>query len=69
MVVGTLVGAGIALPMKAFELAEWIPGVRDVATAMLVRRVEQLIAGYGHARFTTDATKYRPAVAAPAPAA
>jgi hypothetical protein len=31
--------------------------------------VEGLLTRYGHARFTTDATKYRPAVAAPATAA
>ena len=64
VVIGTLVGAGIALTMKAFELAEAIPVVRDVATAILVKRVEQLIAGYGHARFTTDASKYRSTAAA-----
>jgi hypothetical protein len=46
--------------MKAFDLAEWIPGVRNVATWILTKRVEQLIASYGHARFTTDAAKYRP---------
>ena len=52
--------------MKAFDLAEWIPGVRDVATAILVKRVEQQIASYGRARFTTDASKYRPTSAAAA---
>ncbi|MBM4267052.1 MAG: DUF2236 domain-containing protein [Deltaproteobacteria bacterium] len=66
VVVGSLVGAGIALQMKAFDLAEWIPGVRDVATAILVKRVEQQIASYGRARFTTDASKYRPTSAAAA---
>lgn len=66
VVVGTLVGAGIALSMKAFDIAEGIPVVRDVASWILTRRVEQLIAGYGHARFTTDAAKYRPATRAAA---
>jgi hypothetical protein len=64
LVVGTLVGLGIAAQVKAFELAESIPGVRELATAFLVKRVEQLIASYGHARFTTDASKYRPSAAA-----
>lgn len=64
VVLGTLVGVGIAAQVKAFELAEMIPGVRDVASWYLARRVEQLVAGYGHARFTTDASKYRPTAAA-----
>ena len=64
VVIGGLVGAGIALQVNAFEIAEQIPGVRDVASWILERRVEQLIAGLGHARFTTDASKYRPTAAA-----
>ena len=66
VVVGALVGAGIMLQMKAFDVAESIPGVRDVASWILTRRVEQLIASYGHAKFTTDAAKYRPTTAAAA---
>ena len=64
VVVGALVGAGIALQVKAFDLAASIPGVRDLARAILLKRVEQQIASYGHARFTTDASKYRPTAAA-----
>jgi hypothetical protein len=64
ILVGSLVGAGITLQMKAFDLAESIPIVRDVATAILVKRVQDLIAGYGRARFTSDAAKYRSAAAA-----
>ncbi|MBY0278872.1 DUF2236 domain-containing protein [Candidatus Binatia bacterium] len=64
VVIGGLVGAGIALQVKAFEIAEQIPGVRDVASWILEKRVEQLIAGLGHARFTTDSSKYRPTAAA-----
>ncbi len=64
VLVGTLVGAGITLQMKAFEVAESIPVVRDVASWILAKRVEQQIEGYGHARFTTDASKYRPTAAA-----
>ena len=64
VVFGTMVGAGIALQMKVFEIAESIPGVREIASAFLKWRVEQLIAAYGHAKFTTDASKYRPTAAA-----
>jgi hypothetical protein len=64
VVLGTLVGVGIAVQVKAFEIAEMIPGVRDVASWFLARRVEQQVASYGHARFTTDASKYRPTAAA-----
>lgn len=64
VVVGSLVGAGIALQVKAFEVAEQIPVVREIASAFLAWRVEQLVAGYGHARFTTDASRYRPTAAA-----
>ena len=67
VVVGTLVGVGDrAAEMKAFEVAEWIPGVREVASRILTKRVEQLIASYGHARLTTDAAKYRPTTSAAA---
>jgi len=61
LAIGGLVGIGIALRVKLFQLAERIPVVRDVATARLVREVQQQLSGYGRARFTTDATKYRPA--------
>jgi hypothetical protein len=43
--------------------------VRDVTTALLVRQVEDLLVQYGHARFTTDASKYRPTAGAGATAA
>jgi len=69
LVVGGLVGLGITLHVKLYALAERIPGVREAATALLVRRVEGLLATYGHARFTTDASKYRPTADAPARAA
>ena len=63
LAVGTLVGLGITLRVKVFELAEQIPGVRDLATTLLVWQVRELLASYGHARFTTDAEKYRPTAA------
>jgi hypothetical protein len=69
LAIGGLVGVGIALRVKLFELAEQIPGVRDVATALLVREVRGLLARYGRARFTSDAAKYRPTAGEPAQAA
>jgi hypothetical protein len=54
--------------MKLFDIAESIPGVRNLATSLLVQQVQGLLEQYGHARFTTDATKYRPAASAAAPA-
>jgi hypothetical protein len=36
---------------------------------VLVRQVEDLLVQYGHARFTTDASKYRPTTGVRASAA
>lgn len=60
LAVGMATGVGIALHMKLYDLAERIPGVRDVASALLAYRVQSQLAGMGKARFTTDATKYKP---------
>ncbi len=67
LAIGGLVGLGIALHVQAFELAERVPGVRDVATGILVRRVRRQLGRYGRARFTSDAAKYRPAAGATEP--
>jgi len=64
MAIGALVGLTLAARVKLYQLAERIPFVRDLATAALVRKVSNLLVRYGHARFTTDAAKYRPAAAA-----
>ncbi len=69
LAIGMAVGVGIAARMKLFDIAEGIPVVRDLATSLLVQQVRDLLVQYGHARFTTDATKYRPAADAAAPAA
>ncbi|MCW5889324.1 MAG: DUF2236 domain-containing protein [bacterium] len=69
MAIGMTVGLGIAAQVKLYDIAESIPLVRDVAHALLVRRVEGLLDGYGKARFTTDASKYRSAAKSPAHAA
>ena len=69
LAIGGLVGVGIALRVKLFAIAERLPVVRDLATARLERDVRGLLASYGRARFTTDATKYRPTTGRSAQAA
>jgi hypothetical protein len=62
------VALGVVAQMAAFKAADRVPVVRDLADAVLVRRVERLLARYGHAEFATDAAKYRPAHGATAAA-
>jgi hypothetical protein len=69
LAIGGLVGLAIALRMKLYAIAEGIPWLRDIATALLVRRVRALLVRYGRARFTTDPARYRPSASATAPAA
>ncbi len=59
-VVFVIVALLVTLQMKAFELADHVPGVRELADAALVRRMRSLLKRYGHAEFTTDAANYRP---------
>lgn len=59
-----LVAILVTLRMKAFELADHAPGLRDVADAVLVRRMRRLLQRYGHAEFTSDAARYRPTTGA-----
>lgn len=54
-------GISIAARMTAYSLAARIPGLRDAADRSLVRKLTKQLAGYGHAEFTTNAEKYRPA--------
>jgi hypothetical protein len=58
------VALGVIARMMAFRAADKAPGLRDVANAVLVRRVRKLLARYGHAEYVTDAAQYRPARAA-----
>jgi ER-bound oxygenase mpaB/B'/Rubber oxygenase, catalytic domain len=60
------VGAAVAgilsnFQMKAYSIAARIPALRDAADRSLVRKLTRLLASYGHAEFTTNADKYRPA--------
>jgi hypothetical protein len=56
---GAFIGARKAL----YGIACRLPGVAEVADRMLVRKLERMLANYGHAAHTTDAAAYRPAVA------
>jgi hypothetical protein len=56
-----LVALWVTTRLAVFKVADAIPGVRGVANKVLVRRVRRLLVRYGHAEFTTDASKYRPA--------
>ncbi|KQZ06100.1 hypothetical protein ASD21_00170 [Caulobacter sp. Root1455] len=58
------VALGVIARMMAFRAADKAPGLRDVANAVLVRRVRKLLARYGHAEYVTDAAQYRPTRAA-----
>ena len=55
--------AGILIEarMTAYAIAARIPGLRDAADRALVRKLTRQLARYGHAEFTTNADKYRPA--------
>jgi len=63
-----IVALGVTTRMAAFRAAGRTPGLRDVADAVLERRVRKLLARYGHAEYVTDAARYRPSRAAAAAA-
>ena len=60
------VALGVTARMVIFRAAGRTPGLREVADAVLERRVRKLLARYGHAEYVTDAAGYRPAHAAAA---
>lgn len=62
------VALGVTTRMAIFRAAGRTPGLRDVADAVLERRVRKLLVRYGHAEYVTDATRYRPSRAASAAA-
>jgi hypothetical protein len=51
----------IAARMAPYAIAAHIPVISVVADRSLVRKLTRLLASYGHAEFTTNADKYRPA--------
>jgi hypothetical protein len=54
-------GAFIGVRKGLYAIACRLPGVAKVADRMLVRKLERMLASYGHAAHTTDAAAYRPA--------
>jgi hypothetical protein len=45
-----------------YRVAMAVPGVRGWAEQSLVKRIRKLLVRYGHAEFTSDVSKYKPAV-------
>lgn len=51
----------VGLRKKAYDIAATIPGLREAADRVLIRKIQRQLAAYGHAEFTSDASAYRPA--------
>lgn len=49
--------------LAAHTLALRIPGLNKIADKRLIHRINKLLVEYGHAEYTTDIDKYKPAVA------
>lgn len=45
------------------SVAMFVPGINKISDRMLIHRINKLLVGYGHAEYTTDVDKYKPAVA------
>ncbi len=43
---------------KLYSLALRVPGLRDATDRRLIRKIDKLLIEYGHAEYTTDASKY-----------
>jgi hypothetical protein len=56
-----LVALLVTSQLLAYRLARNVPGVSDLADRRLVGKLRKQLARYGHAEFTSDAEKYRPA--------
>jgi len=56
-----LVALLVTSQLMAYRLARNVPGVSDLADRRLVGKLKKQLARYGHAEFTSDAEKYRPA--------
>ncbi|WP_226015928.1 oxygenase MpaB family protein [Novosphingobium sp. FKTRR1] len=56
-----LVGVHVIGRIRAFEAAAKVPGLRRLADRRLVGKVRNYLGTLGHAEFTSDAEKYRPA--------
>ena len=62
--VATATGLWITAHVRAYDLAERIPIVNDLADARLVHKLQKQLARFGHAEFTTHGERYRPMQAA-----
>lgn len=63
-----LVATLITSQLLAFRMAREVPVLSSLADAHLVGKLRRQLKRYGHAEFTSDAEKYRPAGARPAAA-
>ena len=54
-------GVVIAATMIPYAVAARIPLLREAADRSLIRKLSRLLAGYGHAEFTTNTASYHPA--------
>jgi len=52
--------------LVAHTLAMYIPGIEKISDKNLIHRINKLLVEYGHAEYTTDVEKYKPATPAPA---
>ncbi|HET8707401.1 MAG TPA: oxygenase MpaB family protein, partial [Pseudomonadales bacterium] len=58
------VGLYVFPRVAAHRLLEYIPLLNDLADKQLTRKINALLVEYGHAEYTTDASKYKEANAA-----
>lgn len=56
-----VVGVHVIGRMRAYEAAGKVPGLREVADMRLTGRLRRYLGSLGHAEFTSDAAKYKPA--------
>lgn len=57
------VGVGLLGQIQAYGVARKVPVVRHLADRRLIGKVRDYLGTLGHAEFTTDAEKYKPATA------
>ncbi len=55
-------GLFIGARKMMYGIASRIPGLREATDRALVRKIKRMLASYGHAAHTSDATQYKPAV-------
>ncbi len=58
-----LTSAYVLPQMAAHTVALQLPVARKISDKLLIHKINKLLVEYGHAEYTTDASKYKPAVA------